>query len=93
MGVSPFTDARNPPEPADLKINLLLKNFTNTLHKLICLPTLSRMKSNTTMNSNENSDESSSCLARVDIAPPKLNLQWKGFSQNPNENVGYKSTQ
>jgi hypothetical protein len=28
----------------------------------------------------------------VDITPPKLNLQWKGFSQNPNKNVGYKST-
>jgi hypothetical protein len=73
--------------------NLLLKIVANPLQTDMP-PNLSPgMKTSTTMNSNEDSDESPSCLARVDIAPPKLNLQWKGFSQNPNENVGYKSTQ
>jgi hypothetical protein len=73
-------------------MDLFLK-LPQTPHATDIPPTLSRIESSTTMNSNEDSDESPLCLARVDIAPPKLNLQWKGFSQNPNENVGYKSTQ
>jgi hypothetical protein len=42
-------------EPADQMLDLLLKLTANTLHKPICLPTLSNMKPNTTMNPNENS--------------------------------------
>jgi hypothetical protein len=42
--------------PTDMKLNLFLKIATNTLRKLICFPTPSSMKSNTTLNSNEDSE-------------------------------------
>jgi hypothetical protein len=79
-------------ELVDLKIDLFLKFTTNTLHKILCFPNPSNMKSNTKLTPMRTMDESFSCLDRVDIAPPKLNLQWKGFSQNPNENDSYKRT-
>ena len=31
------------------------------------------------------------CLARVDIETLKLNLQWKGFSQNPKERLATRA--
>jgi hypothetical protein len=54
-GMSPLIVKRTLLETADLMIDLLLKNYANTLCKWICFQTLHMMKPNTTMNSNEDS--------------------------------------
>jgi hypothetical protein len=91
-GRPPATTARNPMIPMDLLNGFLLNFVMNTSHQLKTPPNFFRIESITTRKSKRTLDESLSCLARVDIEPPKLNLKWKGFSQNPNENVGHKST-
>jgi len=70
----------------DLVTGLFLKMDTNSLRELISFQTLSGMEPSSKIHNElkwELHMNPPICLDRVDIAPLKLNLQWKGFSQNP----------
>jgi hypothetical protein len=85
VGVSPPTDAWKPSRHLQIRRSASSWNLSQTHYAIKYASQLSLAWNQTPQWTPMRTPyEFSYCLSRVGIAPLKLNLEWKGFTQNPN---------